>query len=174
MLQKFNRFAMKKGGLLLLSLFLLSAFNVSAQFEGTFGIGVHAGYGEKINSPGMGAHLHYYPTNQLRIAPSCTFFLPTGEKKMWMMDADAHYILPLSYAVSLYPVAGIHYSHWKLPLDQETEPVAYDKENRVGTNLGAGFQYDIRFRIRANLECKYQFIPGFSQWFIAAGFGFWF
>ena len=165
---------MKRGKLLWVLLFTLSVFTASAQFEGTLGIGMHAGYGSKINAPGAGVHLHYYATNELRVAPSYTYFLPIDQQYMWMIDTDLHYILPLSYAVSLYPVAGAHYSRWELPHDQENQPEGDEKKNRLGTNLGAGFQYDIKFRVRANLECKYQFIPGYSQWFIAIGVGYWF
>jgi len=37
-----------------------------------------------------------------------------------------------------------------------------------------GYQHDISYRVRANLELKYQFINDYSQLLITAGFGFWF
>ncbi len=84
---------------------------------------------------------------------------------MWMAETDLHYILPLSYAASLYPLAGIHYSNWHL--DHLTR-------HRLGTSLGMGYQHELGYRVRANLELKYQFINDYSQLLLNAGIGFWF
>ena len=85
---------------------LLSLTNGFAQFEGTFGVGVQAGYGSEIKSVGGGVHLHYYYTNELRFAPSFTRFIERKGTDMWMVETDAHYILPVSVALRprcLYP-----------------------------------------------------------------------
>lgn len=156
----------------LLAIFLLISIpDLLAQFEGTFGIGAHAGYGTEINSPGIGGHLHYYRTNNLRFAPSFTYFPEIKGDGMWMVEADTHYILPVSLTASLYPIGGIHYSNWVF--DENTE-VPKKKHHRLGTNLGLGFQHDIAYRVRANFELKYQFIRDYSQVVLTAGFGFWF
>lgn len=162
-----------------------SLSKLPAQFEGTFGIGVHAGYGAEINSPGVGAHIHYYHTNNLRFAPSFTRFLERKGEGMWMADADVHYMLPLSISTSLYPIAGVHYSNWSYSnmiepnnlYDQVPGGSAAGEEHtlhRLGANLGLGFQYDISYRVRANFELKYQFINDYSQLQLMAGYGFWF
>ena len=82
-----------------------------------------------------------------------------------MVDADAHYIMPVSVSASLYPIGGLHYSQW-----------TFDdlSDWRLGINLGLGVQHDIGYRIRANYELKYQFIRDYSQIVFMAGFGFWF
>jgi len=171
---------MKKSLLLLILFSLLSLSKLSAQFEGTLGIGVHAGYGAEINSPGVGVHIHYYKTNNLRFAPSLTWFLERKGEGMWMVDGDAHYMLPLSFSTSLYPIAGVHYSNWSYS-NRLYDPVqggapSGDEHtlHRLGANLGLGFQYDISYRVRANFEMKYQFINDHSQLLLMAGFGFWF
>ncbi|MGI6573499.1 MAG: outer membrane beta-barrel protein [Fermentimonas sp.] len=154
---------------------LLSLSNGFAQFEGTFGVGVQAGYGSNIKSVGGGMHLHYYHTNELRFAPSFTRFIERKDTDMWMVETDAHYILPVSVALSLYPIAGLSYSQWsynETMVDQELIPAR--KERRLGANLGLGWQHDIAYRIRANYELKYQFIRDHSQLLFTAGFGFWF
>ena len=176
---------MKKSLLLLILFSLLSLSKLSAQFEGTFGIGVHAGYGAEVNSLGVGAHIHYYKTNNLRFAPSFTWYLERKGVGMWLVDADAHYMLPLSFSTSLYPIAGIHYSNWSYS-DWVDPDRLYDQMqggnpsgeehtlHRLGANLGLGFQYDISYRVRANFELKYQFINDYSQVQLMTGFGFWF
>ena len=166
---------MKKSLLLLILFSLLSLSRLSAQFEGTFGVGVHAGYGTEINSPGVGAHIHYYQTNNLRFAPSFTRYLERKGQEMWIVDADAHYMLPLSFSASLYPIAGVHYSRWSYDT-AETGAILAESwtKHRLGANLGLGFQHDISYRVRANFELKYQFINDYSQLHFMAGFGFWF
>lgn len=157
---------MKRTFILCFLFMLFFVPSIHAQFEGTFGIGVHTSYGTDVNRPGAGLHAHYYRTNNLRFAPAVTWFLERNGTGMWMTDVDVHYIIPLSYMVSLYPIGGAHYSQWKY---EEA-----NTKNRLGANLGLGYQYDIAYRARANLEMKYQFIPDHSQILITAGIGFWF
>lgn len=154
---------------------LLFIPKMQAQFEGTVGIGLHAGYGAEINSVGGGAHIHYYYTNQVRFAPSFTYSLERKDSQMWMAEADAHYILPVTVTASLYPIGGLNYSRWTLDgtLEGETH-VPAQIERRLGLNMGLGIQHDIGYRVRANYELKYQFIRDHSQMVFMAGFGFWF
>lgn len=165
---------MKKMFLLCIIFGVMPFSKVSAQFEGTIGMGIHAAYGAEINSPGAGVHLHYYHTNNVRFAPSFTYFVQRKGTGMWMAEADAHYIIPVSVTASLYPIAGVHYSNWKYRGAKTSEVVQEEWEkHRPGINLGLGFQHDIGYRIRANFELKYQFIKDYSQVFFMAGFGFW-
>lgn len=153
----------------------LSLSNSFAQFEGTVGMGFHAGYGAGINSLGGGAHIHYYYTNEIRFAPSFTYFIKRKDTGMWMVDADAHYVLPVSVAASLYPIVGINYSQWTFDaatIGKSLVPARID--HRLGINMGLGWQHDIGYRVRANYELKYQFIRDHSQVLFSAGFGFWF
>lgn len=154
---------------------LLFIPKMQAQFEGTFGLGVHAGYGAKINSVGGGLHIHYYHTNNIRFAPSFTSFIERKGEKMWMTDADVHYVFPVSVSASLYPITGLHYSQWKYTPPKNSNATDNSRtKHRPGINLGLGFQHDIAYQLRANLELKYQFIPNYSQVLLTAGIGFWF
>lgn len=166
---------MKRAFTLVCLFSLLFIPNIRAQFEGTVGIGLHAGYGAEINSVGGGAHIHYYYTNQVRFAPSFTYFIERKDSHMWMAEADAHYILPVSISASLYPIGGLLYSRWAQDGTLEGEsrlPAQID--HRLGLNMGLGLQHDIGYRVRANYELKYQFIRDHSQMVFMAGFGFWF
>lgn len=141
-----------------------------AQFERTIGFGTHIGYETETATLGIGGHLHYYHTNNLRFAPSYTYFFKKKDSHAWSIDADAHYIFPVSITASLYPIAGLHYSNWNL------DPEVYKEEHRqrLGANLGLGFQHDIAYRVRASFELKYQLVKDYSQVYLTAGFGFWF
>lgn len=166
---------MRRVFILIFLFFLFFTPKIQAQFEGTFGLGVHAGYGAEINSIGGGIHAHYYYTNNIRFTPSFTYFLERKGEGMWMTDADAHYIFPVSYSASLYPIAGLHYSQWKYDASKNSDLADEGwKKHRLGANLGLGVQHDIAYRVRANFELKYQFIPDYSQVVFSAGIGFWF
>lgn len=166
---------MKKLPLLLFLFLWLPLSRLSAQFEGTFGIGVHTAYGAAVNSVGAGAHLHYYPTNNWRLAPSFTRYLEHKGEGMWMVETDLHYLLPLNYSASLYPIAGIHYSNWSHDAGGEGElPAGVRKRDRLGASLGIGLQHDISYRVRMNYELKHQFINDYDQLSLMVGFGFWF
>lgn len=167
---------MKKTVVLLTIFITFSIPKILAQFEGTMGIGFQAGYAREINSLGGGMHIHYYRTNNIRFAPSFTYFIERKGENMWMIDADAHYIAPISITASLYPIAGIHYSKWSFDSinDSATNATQSRVKHRPGVNLGLGFQHDIGYRVRANFELKYQFLKDYSQVVFMAGFGFWF
>lgn len=162
---------------LLITFSIITIFSVTqafAQFEGTKGMGANAGYGAQINSLGVGAHVHYYHSNNLRFAPSFTYYLPRKGNSMWIIDADAHYVIPVSVSASLYPIAGLTYSNWRYDASAANNAFGDDwRKHRVGANLGLGIQHDISYRLRANFELKYQFIKDFSQVSFMAGIGFW-
>ena len=172
---KENKEIMKKTVLILLFLTAWSGTqNVFAQYEKTIGLGLHAGYGSHLKNIGGGVHLHYYYTNEIRLAPSFTYFLEKKGNKLWTIDADAHVVVPLNWEISLYPIGGLNYwCHASHIANTTDTPAEYRIKHRAGANLGLGLQYDIRYRIRINVEYKYQFIRNASQSFFKAGIGFW-
>ena len=59
---------------------------------------------------------------------------------MWMIDADAHYIVPVSITASLYPIAGIIIQIGILiQLTKCCRCVGIEVKHRPGANLGLGF-----------------------------------
>lgn len=165
---------MRKLLLTLSAVFVLSIGKASAQYEGTFGMGVHSKYGAEIGSLAAGAHLHYYYTNNLRFAPSFTYYLPRKGKSLWEVEADAHYVIPVSWLTSFYPIAGLSYSNWQFDASKVSDIGLQDlTKHRVGANLGLGIQYDFGYKVRSSFEFKYQFIKEYSQLAIMVGVGFW-
>lgn len=157
----------------ILFLLLISAKSF-AQYEGTFGMGAHTGYSTGIKQVGAGVHLHYYPSNRVRLAPAFTYFIPHKGKSTWEIDADAHYVLPVSWLFSVYPIAGLNYLNMKF--DAAKYSAAGEQnwtKHRIGANLGLGIQYDFGYKVRLSVEYKYQFIRDFSQSSVMAGIGFW-
>jgi hypothetical protein len=165
---------MKKVIFLLTLFSLLSLAKASAQFEGTFGMGVHAAYGAEINSLGAGVHIHYYRTNNVRFVPAMTFFHPRNGVNKWTAEADAHYILPVSPTILFYPIAGLSFLHQNFDASRlKNSDESNWTKNRLGANLGLGLQHDFRFRLRWNFDVKYNFAGDYSQMVFMAGIGFW-
>lgn len=153
---------------------LLFSSKSFAQFENTVGLGVHLGYGEKVKSVGAGIHLHYYYTNNIRFASSFTYYLPRKNMKVWEVDTDAHYVIPVSWLFSFYPIAGLNYSNRQLDASKVSDIGSQDwRKHRVGANLGLGIQYDFGYKVRSSFEIKYQFIKDYSQLAVMIGIGFW-
>lgn len=157
--------------ILFLTLFSIKSFS---QYERTVGMGTHAGYGTEVKSLGGGVHFHYYHTNNLRFAPSFTYYLPRNGNSMWEVDADAQYVVPISWLFSFYPIAGLNYSNWNFDASKVSGSGLYDwTKHRMGLNLGLGIQYDFGYKTRISFEYKYQLIKDFSQSSFMAGIGFW-
>ncbi len=165
---------MRKSVLLIMVLFLISASKSFAQYNGTFGMGARLSYASEIQRPGIGLDIHYYLNNNVRLAPSLTYYMQVKNKSMWNIDADIHYIVPIGTEFSLYPLAGVHLSEWK----NKTQLIDINERNiynkRLGLNAGMGFQYDFRYKARTSFEVKYQSIKDYSQVAFMVGVGFWF
>ncbi len=164
---------LRKNTIIVIAILLLSVSKLSAQYNGTFGMGAHLNYGSEIQRPGVGLDIHYYITNNIRIAPSLTYYMAIKDKSMWSIDGDFHYVVPVGPEFSFYPIAGLHYSEWK----NRSEMAKIDNNDiynkRLGLNVGLGFQYDFRYKTRTSLEIKYQSIKDYSQVGIMLGIGFW-
>ncbi len=159
--------------LLLILLFTLASTKLKAQYEGTFGMGAHIDYASEIQRPGIGIDLQYYITNNIRVAPSLTYYMQVKEKRMWNLEGDVHYMIPTSRMFSLYPVVGVAFSEWKNMVKSVDSSGNDIYNNRLGLNAGLGMQYDFRYKTRLNFEVKYQSIKDYSQAAISLGIGFW-
>lgn len=153
---------MKKLLLIFIAAAGLSLSSLSAQSTGTFAVGAHLGFGSEIESIGIGAHAQFNVMEFVRVAPSFTVF--PGKADMWMIAADGHYLLPISYNFLFYPIAGVNVSGWKFE--------GYSSKSRLGLDLGAGLQYEVSFNIITNLEYRYQAISDYSQSLITAGIAY--
>ena len=163
---------MKKKIALLLLFSTLFVLNATAQFQGTFGMGAHTTFGAEHHNLGAGLHIHYYVTNNLRLAPSATFFLPQNDVSMWKAEFDLHVVAPITPSTVAYPITGISFTNRRF--DSSATPEIEDRVNHhIGGNFGVGLQHDIRYRFRVNVEVKYHFVRNRSQVGFMAGIGFW-
>jgi len=164
---------MKKITVLLVVFSTLFAFNASAQFQGTFGMGAHVALGADHHNLGAGLHIHYYATNNLRLVPSATFFIPQNDVQMWKAEFDFHVVAPLTFSTVVYPIAGVSFTNRRFEAPPQEEDVPSWTNHHFGGNFGVGLQHDLMYRLRVNFEIKYHLIRDRSQVGIMAGIGFW-
>ena len=93
---------------------------------------------------------------------------------MYDLNVNGHYLFPLSNKVTIYPLVGINYTHWKV--SDVFEPIHSDwwddddwwgddddvKDGSLGLNIGGGIQYNVNEKVRIGAELKYQSISGYS------------
>ena len=152
---------------------VLSITKASAQFQGTFGMGAHTVFGTETNSVGAGLHIHYYWTNNLRMAPSATFFIPQNDVRMWKAEFDLHVVAPLTFSTVVYPIVGVSFTNRRSEASPQEEDVPSWTNHHFGGNFGVGIQHDIMYRLRVNFEIKHHMIRDRSQVGIMVGIGFW-
>jgi outer membrane protein X len=153
---------MKKFYLVLL-IGLMSVSSVFAQ-KGETTVGLNLGYGSEIKSIGIGAKVGYGITDQIRIAPSFNYFLEKDYLSQWEVNADLHYLFPLSDKVTVYPLAGVAYINWKVNFgDIFGDDDSSATTSKIGINLGGGIGYSLTEKISIGAELKYSVVSDFDQ-----------
>lgn len=171
--------------LILLCVALVS-LGASAQ-KGEQNVGAHLLYGTDIGNIGVGAKYQYNVTDNIRLEGVGDYYLKTDGVTMFDLNVNGHYLFPINDKVTLYPLVGLNFTHWK----QDEGGVDYDdndyekysddgdsddswslSDSSIGLNLGGGVQYTLTDKVRIGAELKYQTISGFNTIVIGVGVTF--
>ncbi|KAA6332890.1 hypothetical protein EZS27_018646 [termite gut metagenome] len=159
--------------------------------KGETTVGLNLGYGTKIKSFGIGAKVGYGITDQIRLSPSFNYFLEKDGLSQWEINADLHYLFPLSDKVTVYPLAGVTYTNWKWDSTKAwTEDVArlflkvamddddidlyadtYSK-GKIGVNLGGGIGFKLTDKLSVGAELKYSSVSDLDQGIFAVNIAY--
>lgn len=144
--------------------------------KGDMKLGVLAGYGTEIKSPGFGAKFHYGLTDEIRLAPGFIYFLPKTElgvkSTIWNLDLDGNYIFSDNGDMGFHGVAGLNITGWSFSYDEELAGYDYSASStKIGINVGAGMNYSFSDKMHLLLEAKYV-LSDFDQLVISAGLMF--
>ncbi len=143
--------------------------------KGETAVGLNLGYGTEVKNVGIGAKFQYNVTDAIRLEPSFNYFLKKDGLSMWDLNANVHYLFPISSKFKVYPLAGLTYTSWKsdgFEIDlgewaEYIEDFEIDSEStttgKFGVNLGVGCDYSLTEKLNLNFELKYQIISDFSQ-----------
>jgi len=155
---------------------VLVAAGASAQTkEGDSSFGASLGYAFDTNNVTLGVDYRYNFTDEIRFAPSFTFFTKYDGLKSFNFDLDAHFVFQLYDKMSFYPIGGVGISFWDYDYSYSKIllGVKYDShETRLGAHLGMGLEYYATKDLTFGLEGKYHMIDDFSQPMIALRVGY--
>ena len=117
----------------------LKSVDLKANLRSDFGLGV----GVTLELP-----------KNFEIAPSFNYYF--NSNNTLTLDGDVRYRFALPRNFSIYPLAGILYLH-------------NEDANKIGFNIGGGFNYDINSAWAIGVEVKYQYIDNFDDTYFALG-----
>lgn len=162
-------FLMKK--IFLLAVAVLGATLGTMAQKGEKAIGLNLSYGSEVESAGIGVKFNYGLTDQIRLSPSFNYFLENDGLSAWEVNADAHYLFNVAPGITVYPLAGLTFTHWKFDLAdalgiEGIGSVLGDtssSDSKLGINIGGGIDYKLTDQLSLGLELKYGIVNDFDQ-----------
>ena len=105
------------------------------------------GSGDDYTNVGIGGIFRFNVTDPLRLEGGYTFFLKKDHFSMWDLSANAHWLLPVTEEVTVYPLAGFSIMALSAGGTSLSES---------GLNFGAGGDYSINEQLSLNFELRYR------------------
>ncbi|MCD8135814.1 MAG: porin family protein [Parabacteroides gordonii] len=149
----------------MLAIISMSAFAQTQQGQSSFGFNIGYGFNDFGNAL-LGVDYRYNFTDEVRFAPSLTYFVKDDGVSAWAIDMNVHYVFKLSEMFGFYPLAGLDLSFWKGSVDGEflgQRIKATANETRFGANIGLGGEVYATDQLTVGLEFKYNIIKDFDQ-----------
>lgn len=153
--------------------------------KGQKAVGVNLLYGTEAKNLGIGVKGQYNFTDALRGEAAFDYFLKKDGVNSWDVNVSAHYLFPIKDKLTLYPLAGVTYTHWstsyevvnyKVNMNDADAPnmsitsgKASASSGKFGIHFGGGAQYDLTDNLVLNAELKYQLVSSFDQGVISVG-----
>ena len=114
-----------------------------------------------------GVDYRYCITDEVRLAPSLTYYVKNDYHSTWAIDLNGHYVVKLSDAFGFYPLAGLSLSFWNWDYYKHS-----DNATRLGVNIGLGGEVYASDALSVGLEVKYNIIKDFDQAMFAVRVGY--
>lgn len=132
---------MKK--LLILPVFLFTFVLGTLAQKDVRSLGAEFIYSTQYEQSGIGVRFQYGVNDQLRLAPSFNYlFENDGKSSAWGLNADIHYLIPVSSELTIYPIGGLGF-------------LSNDYEDGFGLNVGGGLDFTITKELSFYAEAKY-------------------
>lgn len=166
-------------------LFIFSAYFCSSQKEKVLSAGISSGYGfgEELNNFATTLKLNYYLFQDIRIAPSFSFYLNKNNTTMNVFSFNFNYLFPYlisdffpvmqSKSMTFYPIAGFCIASIKSRRACSTcsEGFSYTSNYsyRFGFDFGVGIDYDLPILLpvfedmAANFEIQLQMLENYVR-----------
>ena len=141
----------------MLAIISMSAFAQTQQGQSSFGFNIGYGFNDNGNAL-LGVDYRYNFTDEVRFAPSLTYFVKDNGLSAWAIDMNVHYVFKLSEMFGFYPLAGLDLSFWKASVGDWSHNMT-----RFGANIGLGGEVYATDQLTVGLEFKYNIIKDFDQ-----------
>lgn len=142
----------------MLAIVSMSAFAQTQRGQSSFGFNLGYGFNENGNAL-LGVDYRYNFTDEIRFAPSLTYFVKDDGLSAWAIDMNAHYVFKLSDMFGFYPLAGLDLSFWKIGLGNS----ASLNKTRLGANIGLGGEVYATDQLSVGLEFKYNILKSWKE-----------
>lgn len=152
--------------------------------QGKMAIGVNANYGlhSDYKNLGFGVKGQYGFTDNLRAELSGNYFLEKDNCTMWDVNLNAHYVIPVSNGIAVYPLAGVSLLGTKVDISEISYNVpgygnvggggGSASDTSFGFNAGAGVEFAITNSLKANIEGKYQIVKDWNRPVVSVGLAY--
>ncbi|MCL3850230.1 MULTISPECIES: outer membrane beta-barrel protein [Parabacteroides] len=159
----------------MLAIISMSAFAQTQQGQSSFGFNLGYGFNDNGNAL-LGVDYRYNFTDEVRFAPSLTYFVKDDGLSAWAIDMNVHYVFKLSEMFGFYPLAGLDLSFWKATGKYNFDGLGTIKASqnftRFGANVGLGGEVYATDQLTVGLEFKYNIIKDFDQPILAVRVGY--
>lgn len=137
-------------------------------------LGPKLGYISRNNSAVAGLVFQYALTPMVRISPEIGCAFRHRNSDALLVDVNVH--VPFAIGgpkVDLYPLAGLAFNSWSHHGFNPADDVDVTTHtNRLGLNLGAGFDLRCSSTLKLNLEAKYTLVKSYSTAFVTAAISY--
>ncbi|MFT3994096.1 MAG: outer membrane beta-barrel protein [Dysgonomonas sp.] len=139
---------MKKS--LLVLIILVTSFSLTKAQERDRSIVIKMGYQTDYDRFGIGLDARFALANSFRFAPDITYFFSSDNIKGFDVNANIHYLLPVTEDINIYPLAGIGMVN-----NRWSKGDISHGDTDFGFNIGLGMEYGIDSNSFFNGEFKY-------------------
>ncbi len=147
---------MKNWSLIVIFLLGFNFYAFSQQGETSLGGSIGFGTGDYNKTLGITFNYNYNLTNELQLSPSFTYFFAGDGNSRFQVDADFHYLIPISERTTFFPIVGLDYS-------------MVDDYRRLGMNVGLGVSQSLTERIDITFKARYTLMKNIDQLYLGVG-----
>ncbi|MDO4948832.1 MAG: outer membrane beta-barrel protein [Bacteroidales bacterium] len=123
-------------------------------------VGWNLNYSTKNQNFGVGVKYRFYVADYFRLEPSADYFFENKDVSNWDVNCNLHFLFRAKDDFYLYPLVGASFAAFS---------VGPNDLNRLGLNLGGGFDWEFDRNWVATIELKYQCLKDFGQAVFSAG-----
>lgn len=167
--------------LLFIILTALAVPTTASAQRGEKSLGIKAGYNTRNESAAAGIYFQYRFSKYFRLAPDVEYILRHTGSDALSFNCNAQVPLLLGGSdsrVNFYPLAGLNYTSWNYHpaknsvLRTDASNDVSTRVNRLGLNVGAGFEYHIKPTLKIAIEGKYTLASHNNFGAISASIGY--